>query len=284
MIRPLLLAATAATLTTAACSESPSTERPDAKPLACSEPTVITRYRVDATTLPVNSETARATAFDVVNSDGQIDNQLGMAFGTVVSAFTPDFRPDAAAAATFAGPVDWEIVTETCPDTDETRVRVGSVGGSTPRAGGSLGGDQLAATHGCAEVPLGAITGGPEAGWILADQLALDVDFAVGHHELTGTLGFALDQPDAAVAIANAMAPFLTTEETQPALRMTILDLFDKDHDGVVTPAEVQAADIYRALTAPDSGFGPRPEGGPQCPPGNDQWLSFGLAVHAVEE
>jgi hypothetical protein len=159
-------------------------------------------------------------------------------------------------------------------------VRVGPPDADDPRAVGSTSDGVYLADQGCAMIPLGTLTdavGGAPPGWVTADLLAVDLR---GDTELTGNIGMLLAGPPAAIAIADAVAPFLT-KNLAAGVDTGELEDADTNGDNVITSAELQAWSTYKSLVATDASTGNLYDV-PRCPDDVTKWLSVGLAVHAT--
>ncbi len=267
-----------------ACTDSPPPppERPDASPFACASPTTTTTYRVDSITLPTDATTANNDGFDLYGT-GELDNQLGAVMAAFVDNIAPVYyAPNTVANAAFTGGVDWEIVTETCPDTGEVRVRLGSFGGSTPRAVGTRSGSAITATAGCAEVPVGSIVGNTDTGWTLAEDMA--VSLTVGDGEMSGRFGVALDPTAIPELVAVPLAPAATLEEAATGGDSgTVGYILDTNQDGVITVDEILSWPLLTALLATDSPPDAQPAGEPHCTTAS-AWLSLAAQIHAIAQ
>jgi hypothetical protein len=213
-------------------------------------------YAIDRVQVPTSLDERRALALDL-DRDGTVDNGLG---NLIVAArsWNPDIadpNPTLNARLT-SDDQTWLLAVSDCAD-----------GTRDVQIGHSGGGDEVPLT--ALVDPLGSF--GPIA-WVRADLVTsrLQLDDAAG--TVDGVIGFALPVPAAGHALAAPFAAYLTAElraGTSPYAAQT-----DTDHDGVVSPDEMLASPVMKALMAPDvSRSGPG---------GVRDALSAGVGVHAT--
>jgi len=245
--------------------------------MSCKVPTIRT-FRIDQAHLPATHTEADSTGFMLLHS-GIIANELGESFAFAMQELT-GYAPTPIVQQALQGSVDWRIEIATCDGDNDVRVRVGEPDADDPRAVGTITDDDYTAQRGCARIPLGTLTdavGGAPPGWVTADRLAVDLH---GDTELDGHIGMMVAAPPTAIAIADALAPFLT-KNLAAGIDTGELMGIDANGDNVITTTELQMSSIFESLTVADGTLTDFTDI-PRCPDDVTQWISVGLAVHAT--
>jgi hypothetical protein len=197
-----------------------------------------TTYRIDHVEALADAHAADLAGYDL-DGDGRPDNVSGTILAGMLTAYDAHASWQTRIDGRLASDVRWSFSVEQCP-------------GAAPKVLDD-------------NIPLGALAdlgGGADAGWQPVTDLHFD-----------GTrLGGAL-VPDYRDTLADTFAPYVSA-------RLAAGDTIwgaqaDTNHDGVISPDEVLADELFQTVTTPDidtDGDGVRDS------------LSFGFVVHAVPE
>ncbi len=223
-------------------------------------------YRIDQVLVPrTYPEVRDATlqlddAVGARNAAGAVMVALQMAQAEIVPGL------QARLDARFGGDVDWRFEVVRC-DSD---VRVRGLGGdATVEADGSIAGGHLIASHGSDVFPAGALVDFADTGatgWVPTELTAIDLQLASGDGIVGGVMtGY---QHVIAVAVVPWVQALAASGTSPWAVSV------DRNRDGAITTAELEADSFYQALVRPDIDTDHD---------GTADGLSFGFAIHATK-
>lgn len=272
------LAVTTLALSTVACVSDTDVATPDDL-----EQARVRHYRIAKVELPTLSMRARELAFDLGNDDSP-DNQLGMVHTTMLTV-SPTYQVMPRIEAALAADLGWSLTVYDDPATGRlygahlARATITNVGiepelSNLEPAFANLDDPSLPLAGDMGRIPLGTLSdalGGSDAGWIDVRRLRIDIE-QIDDTRLSARVGMAIAKPDVDAEVIPNMARYFTSRLA--ANDSEFAAEADTNDDGIVSPAEMSAHDVTRALLAADLYDLPEFEGG--------QALSLGFGITAA--
>jgi hypothetical protein len=244
------------------------------------------RYAIDRFDLPTTNNTARQEGDDL-DGDGTIDNQLGMVMGALRG--TGDLTThvaDMLASGALQSAI--EIVADDLDNDPSVGVRyVGApnvdftiMGGAIVDGAFTSNRTKTTVVPGAAELILPVFM---DADPVRVHAIALELSYTrAADGGLDVRLAGGIDPTTIVPAIYTAIVQMVAADP--PSYRM-LMQLFDANHDYVLTPDEIARNSLLESLLAPDLDmFDAKGNYRPGAPyhNGDADTLSFGFTLHAV--